>query len=142
MLKTMIPVAVAATVIAAVSVPAVAHHSFVMFDKTKEMTLKGIVKQFENSNPHAMIVLTTDDGKDWIVQSESPLILEKVGINDSTLSKGEHASIRVHPLKSGKPEGSLIELTTEDGMMMSLGAHAYGELMKEANAKDAPAKKK
>ena len=142
MLKTMIPAAVAAVVIAAASVPAVAHHSFVMFDKQKETTITGTVKQFENSNPHAMIVLTTQDGKDWIVQSESPLILEKVGINDSTLTKGEKATIRVHPLKSGKPEGSLIELTTEDGMMMSLGAHAYGELMKEANAKDAPAKKK
>ena len=132
----------AAALIAAASVPALAHHSFVMFDKNKEITLDGTVKQFENSNPHAMIVLTTEDGKDWIVQSESPLVLEKVGINDSTLSKGEKASIRVHPLKSGGAEGSLIELTTADGMMMSLGSKAYGELMEQANAKDAPAKKK
>ena len=80
MLKTIMPAAVAAAVIAAGSVPAVAHHSFVMFDKQKEMTITGTVKEFENSNPHAMIVLTTQDGKDWIVQSESPLILEKVGI--------------------------------------------------------------
>jgi hypothetical protein len=142
MLKTMIPAAVAATVIAAVSVPAVAHHSFVMFDKQKEATITGTVKEFENTNPHAMIVVTTQDGKDWIVQTESPLVLEKVGINDSTLSKGEMVSVRVHPIKNGGPEGSLIELTTEDGMMMSLGAHAYGELMKEAAVKDEPAKTK
>jgi hypothetical protein len=142
MLKTVIPAAVAAAVIAALAVPAAAHHSFVMFDKNKEATLTGTVKQFENSNPHATIVLTTQDGKDWLIQSESPLVLEKVGINDSTLSKGEKATIRVHPIKSGKPEGSLIELTTEDGMMMSLGSHAYGELMKEAHVKEAPAKKK
>lgn len=134
----------AAALLAAFAVPAAAHHSFVMFDKNKEVTLKGTVKQFSNSNPHAMIVITAEDGKDWTVQSESPLILEKVGIHDSTLSKGEQASIRVHPIKNGNPEGSLIELTTEDGMMMGLGSHAYGELMKQANAKDAkeaPAKK-
>jgi hypothetical protein len=142
MLKTVIPAAVAAAFIAALAVPAAAHHSFVMFDKNKEVTLKGMVKEFANSNPHAMIVITAEDGKDWVVQSESPLILEKVGIHDSTLSKGEQASIRVHPIKTGKAEGSLIELTTEDGMMMGLGSHAYGELMKEAHVKEAPAKKK
>jgi len=140
MLKTL-ALPVAAALLAAFAVPAAAHHSFVMFDKNKEMTLKGTVEEFANSNPHAMIRLKTDDGKEWVVQSESPLVLEKVGINDSTLTKGEHASIRVHPLKNGGAEGSLIELTTEDGMMMSLGSKAYGELMKHADAKDAPAKK-
>ena len=135
-------VPVAAALIAAVSVPATAHHSFVMFDKNKELTLKGTVKDFKNTNPHAEIVLTTQDGKDWLIQSESPLVLEKVGINDSTLSKGEKATIRVHPLKDGKAGASLIELTTEDGMMMSLGSKAYGELMKQADAKDTSAKKK
>jgi hypothetical protein len=89
-----------------------------------------------------MIVLSAQDGKDWIIQTESPLVLEKVGITDSTLSKGEKATIRVHPIKNGGPEGSLIELTTEDGMMMSLGKKAYGELMKEAYAQERPAKQK
>ena len=142
MLRTMIPAAVAATVIAAASVPAVAHHSFVMFDKQKETTITGIVKEFENTNPHAMIVLTAQDGKDWIIQTESPLVLEKVGINDSTLTKGEKATIRVHPIKNGGPEGSLIELSTEDGMMMSLGKKAYGELMEQAAIQEKAAKKK
>jgi hypothetical protein len=142
MLKTMIPAAVAATVIAAASVPAVAHHSFVMFDKQKQTTLTGTVKEFENSNPHAMIVLTTQDGKDWIIQTESPLVLEKVGIDDSTLSAGEKVTVRVHPIKNGSPEGSLIGLTTEDGMMMSLGKKAYGELMEQAAIQEKAAKTK
>ena len=142
MLKSLIPVAMAATVIAAASVPAIAHHSFVMFDKQKQTTLSGTVKEFENTNPHAMIMLTTEDGKDWIIQTESPLVLEKVGINDSTLSEGEKVTVRVHPMKNGSPEGSLIELTTEDGMMMSLGAKAYGELMEQAAAEEKAATKK
>lgn len=141
MLRTLIPAAVAATVIAAASVPAVAHHSFVMFDRQKQTTLTGTVKEFENTNPHAMIVLTTEDGKDWIIQTESPLVLEKVGIDDSTLSEGEKVTIRVHPIKNGSPEGSLIELTTEDGMMMSLGKKAYGELMEQAAVQEEAAKK-
>jgi hypothetical protein len=133
---------IAATVIAALAVPATAHHAFVMFDKQKERTITGTVKEFENTNPHAMIVVAMRDGKDFIVQTESPLVLEKAGIDDSSLMKGEMVSIRVHPLKNGGPEGSLIELKTEDGMVMSLGAKAYGELMQEAAVQDAPAKKK
>ena len=139
MLKMFVP-AMAAVVLAAAAVPATAHHAFVMFDKKKETTLTGTVKAFENTNPHAMITVETAQGKDWIVQSESPLVLDKAGINDSTLMKGEHVTVRVHPLKSGGAEGSLIELKTEDGMIMSLGKKAYGELMKEASATEAPAK--
>ena len=130
---------IAAVVVAAAAVPAAAHHAFVMFDKKKEMTITGTVKKFENTNPHAMIQVETAPGKEWIVQTESPIVLEKQGINDSTLMPGEHVTVRVHPLKTGGPEGSLIELKTEDGMVMSLGKKAYGELMKEASDQ-APAK--
>ena len=132
---------VAAVVIAAAAVPATAHHAFVMFDNKKETTLTGTVKEFENTNPHAMIKVETAQGKEWIVQTESPIVLDKQGINDSTLMPGEHVTVRVHPLKNGGAEGSLIELKTEDGMIMSLGKKAYGELMQEANAGDAAAKK-
>src|SRR5262245_62712661 len=109
MLKTF-ALPLAAAVIAAAAVPATAHHAFVMFDKKKEQMITGTVKEFENTNPHAMIVVSQASGKDFIVQTESPLVLDKASIDDSTLMKGEHVSIRVHPLKTGGPEGSLIEL--------------------------------
>ena len=32
--------------------PAFAHHSFAMFDATKDLTLQGTVKGFEWTNPH------------------------------------------------------------------------------------------
>jgi len=127
-----LPVA-AAALLGIATAPVFAHHAFVMFDKQKEVTLTGTVKAFNNTNPHAEIVLAVPkDGKttDWIIQTESPIVLEKQGIDDSTLTKGEKITARVHPLKDGKPGASLVELKTEDGMVMSLGAKAYGELMK------------
>jgi hypothetical protein len=133
MLKRMIlPVAIAA-LFGVATAPTYAHHAFVMFDKQKEVTLKGTVKAFENINPHAQIVMTATQGgktQDWTIQTESPIVLEKVGINDSTLTEGEMITARVHPMKDGKPIASLIQLTSEDGMVMSLGDKAYGELMK------------
>ena len=127
-----LPVA-AAALLGIATAPTFAHHAFVMFDKQKEVTLTGTVKEFRNTNPHAEIVLAVPkDGKttDWLIQTESPIVLEQKGIDDSTLTKGEKATVRVHPLKDGKPGASLVELKTEDGMVMSLGAKAYGELMK------------
>src|SRR5256885_6997053 len=37
--------------------PAVAHHSFAMFDANKTITLDGTVKEFEWTNPHSWILL-------------------------------------------------------------------------------------
>ena len=93
-----------------------------------------------NTNPHAEIVVGTPEG-DWIIQTESPLVLEKAGIDDSTLMKGEPVTLRVHPMKDGRKIASLIDLETQDGMVMSLGDKAYGELMDKAAEEDAKAAK-
>ncbi|MEO6339511.1 MAG: DUF6152 family protein, partial [Caulobacteraceae bacterium] len=44
---------------------AVAHHSFAMFDNTKEVTLVGTVKSFQWTNPHSwlQVVVAGPDGK-------------------------------------------------------------------------------
>ena len=39
-----------------------AHHSFAMFDMTKEVTVTGTVRQFQWTNPHAYIELDVPDG--------------------------------------------------------------------------------
>ena len=46
------------------ALPALAHHSFAMFDQTKLMTLDGTVREFQWTNPHAFIELdVTTDGR-------------------------------------------------------------------------------
>ena len=42
--------------------PALAHHSFAMFDQKKVLTLEGTVSQFQWTNPHAFIDLAVPDG--------------------------------------------------------------------------------
>ena len=128
----------AAALITAMATPALSHHAFVMFSKDQEKTLRGTVKAFMNTNPHSEIVVTTPEG-DWVIQTESPLVLEKAGIDDSTLMKGEMITARVHPIKDGRKIASLIDLETQDGMVMSLGDKAYGELMENAAKEEAKA---
>src|SRR5580658_3879432 len=49
--------AMLAVLIAMTGTPALAHHSFTMFDQSKTVTLRGSVKDFRWSNPHVFIQL-------------------------------------------------------------------------------------
>src|ERR1700720_1064085 len=39
------------------AMPAAAHHSFAMFDASKQVTVAGTVKEFQWTNPHAFILM-------------------------------------------------------------------------------------
>ena len=45
------------------ALPAIAHHSFAMFDASKTVTLEGTVKEFHWTNPHSWIFLNVADGE-------------------------------------------------------------------------------
>src|SRR5689334_24833317 len=58
-LKTFTISGLVALACALLAPPAMAHHSFAMFDTKKTVTLKGTVKEFQWVSPHAWIVMTT-----------------------------------------------------------------------------------
>ncbi len=63
----------AAVLCLAAATPAHAHHSFAMFDRSKTLILKGAVKDFQWTNPHAWIQLQTaaegdGGGKEWSIE--------------------------------------------------------------------------
>jgi len=99
--------------------PAQAHHSFAMFDQSKEVTVTGTVRQFQWTNPHSYIQLMAKDasGKDveWSMEMGAPMYLYARGWRPSTLKVGMLVSIRINPLRNGKPGGVVIDVTTPDG---------------------------
>ena len=50
----------AAVAAAVLAIPAIAHHSFAMFDAEKVATLEGTVKEFQWTNPHSWILMMPD----------------------------------------------------------------------------------
>jgi len=52
-----------AGIAATIAAPALAHHSFAMFDAGQIKSVQGTVKEFKWTNPHAWIILMSDDGK-------------------------------------------------------------------------------
>jgi hypothetical protein len=110
----------------AVASPAFAHHSGAMFDRAKVTTLTGVLKSYAYTQPHSWIDVLApgpDGGApvDWGVESGAPPAMRNAGIVPSVMKEGDKVSIRIHPLKDGRPGGSLIDVTLADGKVLALG---------------------
>ena len=105
--------------VALAAAPAQAHHSFAMFDMTKEVTVEGTVRQFQWTNPHAYIQLMAKDaqGRDveWSLEMGAPMYLYARGWRPGTLKNGMHITVRVNPLRNGRPGGVVRDVTGADG---------------------------
>ncbi len=75
-----------------------AHHSFAMFDQKKDVTLKGVVREFQWTNPHAFIhieVPNDSGGKDpWQVELNSPNNLTRQGWKSTSVKAGRGGDAR------------------------------------------------
>jgi hypothetical protein len=106
-------------------VPALAHHSGAMFDRTKTVELVGTIKEYQFANPHVWIeVMVAPSGKkagepvQWSIEGEGPSIMARMGLGPSVLKPGDKVTVRTHPLRDGRSGGSLISVTLADGRVL------------------------
>lgn len=96
-----------------------AHHSFSMFNNTKEETLTGTVKEFQWTNPHTFtfVDVTAADGKveTWGLEGMSPNYLGRRGWTKRTLKPGDKISVSIYPLKDGLKGGMFLRAKLADG---------------------------
>ena len=77
--------AIAAVAMAAASA-ALAHHSFAMFDASKEVVLDGTIREFRWANPHCRIqirVMEKGQPVDYSIESPSPNELSRAIVEGS-----------------------------------------------------------
>lgn len=101
-----------------VAVPSQAHHSGVMFDQGKQITLSGTVKQFQWTNPHCWIQLIADgaDSKgEWSVQMGAPTELFRGGWRPGTLKAGDRILVVIHPARGDAKAGMFVSATGNSG---------------------------
>ena len=105
--------------------PALAHHSFAMFDLASPITIAGVVTAFEWTNPHSYIELDVADAggavKHWTIELGSTSILQRGGWKFTTIRKGDRISAVVGPLRSGEPGSLLVRVTLPDGRVLGNG---------------------
>jgi Family of unknown function (DUF6152) len=105
-----------------VVVPMLAHHSPAVFDRTKEVKLVGVVKEFRWSNPHSFIELDVRNEKGetdrWAVEMNPPSYLVKAGWKSSTIKPGDTVTILVNPLRTSEKVGKFISITLASGQVL------------------------
>lgn len=84
-----------------------AHHSTSMYDMANPVTVRGTVKRFEWTNPHAFIFLEVKDDKGAMVEWEIELMslnhLRSYGWVRTTVKPGDVVGATGAPAKSGAP---------------------------------------
>jgi len=107
--------ALAAAMLAALTLPALAHHSGAMFDDKKEVTLTGVVKEFQFTNPHSWLLVDVKgaDGKvtTWGFEAEGPSTMQRAGIRRGDFAPGTPITITGHPMKDGRPAAAWVKAT-------------------------------
>jgi hypothetical protein len=102
-----------ACALAAVAGPAVAHHSGAMFDEKKEVTINGVVKEFQYTNPHSWLLVDVkgNDGKvtTWGFEAEGPSTLLRAGIRKSDFAPGTPVTMTGHPMRDGRPAAAWVK---------------------------------
>jgi hypothetical protein len=117
--------AILTVVMVASAVAAGAHHSFAEFDRSKEVTLTGVVREVQWNNPHTWIqvVVTDEKGRrtEWGFECGSPNMMSRTGWKRTTLKMGDRVVVVGNPLKNGKPNASLVKITLPDGRVLGPG---------------------
>ena len=97
-----------------------AHHSAAMFDDKKTVTVEGVVKEFQLTNPHSWLLVDVTDksGKvvTWGFEAEGPSTLRRAGIKPSDLRPGTKLSITGNPMKDGRPAAIWVNAVRADGL--------------------------
>ena len=97
------------------AVPAMAHHSGAMFEEKKEVTLSGVVKEFQFTNPHSWLLVDVKgpDGKvtTWGFEAEGPSSMTRAGIRLKDFAPGTPVKITGRPMKDGRPAALWVSAT-------------------------------
>lgn len=119
--------AIAAAIAASAAPPAMAHHSFAMFDRTKTVTLVGTIKNFQFTNPHSwvqLVVMTPNGGTvEWTIEALSPNVLSRSGWKKSSLVEGQKVRLVINPMRDGSHGGNLVSVTLPSGLTLGGGAN-------------------
>ena len=106
-----------ATIIAAlIAAPAVAHHSFAMFDTAREVELRNLtVKQWQWTSPHTWLFAEAANGDRYTLEGGNPGLMRRQGFAKGSFRPGMRVTVYMAPLRNGQKGGAINAVTLPDG---------------------------
>ena len=99
--------------IATIAAPVSGHHSFAMFDSNKAVSMTGIAKEYEWTNPHVWIHMMAPDAqgipREWSFEMQSVQQDSYAGWRPDSVKPGDRVTVEFHPLKDGSRGRSVDE---------------------------------
>ena len=116
----------------ALAAPALAHHSFAMYDMGQTKSFTGKLTRYIPGANHAQLMfeLVDDEGKpivkdgkpvQWGVETGSAAALSRQGITVDSFPVGTIITVDLHPLRDGRTFGAMAGLLIKCGNAMPKG---------------------
>lgn len=122
-LKTFI-LAACGSVLALCAAAAMAHHSAAQFDFSQRVTIEGIVKEFNVTNPHTWATVELTDDKrgtrDAMYEGHSASHFYRAGYTRGMVKVGDKIAILIAPRRDGE-DGGFIQAFTVNGKTIGFG---------------------
>jgi hypothetical protein len=113
-----------ASVLALCAAAAMAHHSAAQFDFAQRVTIEGIVKEFNVTNPHTWATVEITDDKrgtrDAEYEGHSASHFYRAGYTRDMVKVGDKISILIAPRRDGE-DGGFIQAFTVNGKTVGFG---------------------
>jgi hypothetical protein len=131
--KRRVMVAVLAVMTSLVSFSAAGHHSFAMYDRTKQMTFTGKLTRFIPGANHAQLIFELIDDKGdailggdgrpvaWGVETGPAAQIASQGITVASFPVGTIITVTLNPLRDGRTVGVLVGALIKCGQTLPLG---------------------
>ena len=117
-------IAACAAVLALLTTAATAHHSAAQFDFSQRVTIEGVVKEFNVTNPHTWAVVEITDDKrgtrDAQYEGHSASHFYRAGFTRGLVKPGDKIAILIAPRKDGE-DGGFIQAFTANGTTIGFG---------------------
>jgi ABC-type glycerol-3-phosphate transport system substrate-binding protein len=113
-----------AAVLALCAAAAMAHHSAAQFDFGQRVTVEGIVKKFNVTNPHTWATVELTDDKrgtrDAEYEGHSASHFYRAGFTRDMVKPGDKIAILIAPRRDGE-DGGFIQAFTVNGKTIGFG---------------------
>jgi hypothetical protein len=117
-------VAACSSTLALFAAVAVAHHSAAQFDFAQRVTIEGVVKEFNVTNPHTWAVVELTDDKRGTREAQyeghSASHFYRAGYTRDMVKVGDKIAILIAPRKDGE-DGGFIQAFTVNGKTIGFG---------------------
>ncbi|MEY2926566.1 MAG: hypothetical protein RL367_1043 [Pseudomonadota bacterium] len=103
----------------ALAAPALAHHSFAMFDTSKEVELRGVtVKEWQWTSPHTWLFAIAANGDKYSIEGGNPGLMRRQGFTKGSMLPGMKITVYIAPLRNGQKGGAINAVILPDGRML------------------------